>query len=200
MMTTNATPKLFRALIAIPLILVLAACGGSDDPDPTPTAAVSGNVTATSTAAGITIEPGERPSGSISGLTQRLSLNGCRVTIPLDWVSEGDGTGSTRSGAHFTLYGGPIGSDQAWENAVLLVANQVTRRGVDSLTRGDDWVMAVLSGDRGFTFRARYEDRYCDFSVSGIRAIPESERNAWGGIIGSLTVAPPEEQTPASGG
>lgn len=198
MMTTTATAKVLRTLIAIPLILILAACGGSDDSDPTPTAAVSGQVTATA-GSGIVIEPGERPSGSISGLTQRLSLNGCRVTIPLDWVSLGDGTGTTRSGAHFTLYGGPIASDQAWENAVQLVANQATRRGIESLTRGDDWVMAVLTGDRGFTFRARYENRYCDISVSGIQAIPESERETWNGVIGSLTVAPVEEQTPASG-
>ncbi len=196
-MTANATSRMLRALIAIPLILFLVACGGDDDPDPTPTPETSG-VTATTTA-GIAIEPGERPNGSISGLTQRLSLNGCRVTIPLDWVSEGDGTGTTRTGAHFTLYGGPIASDQAWQNAVQLVAQQATRRGVESLTGGDDWVMAVLSNDRGFTFRARFENRYCDISVSGISAIPQSERDAWNGIIGSLTVAPPEEQTPATG-
>ena len=200
MMTANANGKRFRALIAIPLLLLLAACGGSDDPDPdpTPTQAVSGNVTAT-TDAGIPIEPGERPDGTLSGLTQRLSLNGCRVTIPLDWVSEGDGTGTTRSGAHFTLYGGPIASDQAWTNAVNLVVTQAARRGIESLTGGDDWVMAVLSGDRGFTFRARFDDRYCDFSVSGIGAIPESERDTWNGVIGSLTVAPPEERTPDAG-
>jgi hypothetical protein len=198
MMTANATTKVFRALIAIPLLLLLSACGGSDDPDPTPTPAVSGNVTATASS-GIPIEPGERPGGSLSGLTQRLSLNGCRVTIPLDWVSEGDGTGTTRSGAHFTLYGGPIASDQAWTNAVQLVAQQATRRGVDSLTGGDDWVLALLSGDRGFTFRARFEHRYCDFSVSGIGAIPESERAIWNGVIGSLTVAPSDEQTPETG-
>jgi hypothetical protein len=198
MMTANASGKLFRALIAIPLLLLLSACGGSDDPDPTPTQAVSGNVTATS-ASGIPIEPGERPGGSLSGLTQRLSLNGCRVTIPLDWVSEGDGTGTTRSGAHFTLYGGPIASDQAWTNAVNLVATQATRRGVERLTGGDDWVMALLGGGRGFTFRARFENRYCDFSVSGIGAVPESEREIWNGIIGSLTVAPTNEQTPEPG-
>jgi hypothetical protein len=197
-MTANATSKMLRALIAIPLLLVLAACGGDDDPDPTPTPETSG-VTATTTV-GIAIEPGERPTGSISGLTQRLSLNGCRVTIPLDWVSEGDGTGTTRTGARFTLYGGPIAADQAWQNAVQLVAQQATRRGVDRLIGGDDWVMAVLSNDRGFTFRARFENRYCDISVSGISAIPQSERDTWNGIIGSLTVAPPEEQTPATGG
>jgi hypothetical protein len=198
MTTANARWKQFRALIAIPLLLLLSACGGSDDPDPTPTPAVSGNVTATADS-GIPIVPGERPGGSLSGLTQRLSLNGCRVTIPLDWVSEGDGTGTTRGGAHFTLYGGPIASDQAWTNAVQLVAQQATRRGVDSLTGGDDWVMALLSGDRGFTFRARFENRYCDISVSGIGAIPESERAIWNGVIGSLTVAPPDEQTPETG-
>lgn len=197
-MTANATGNVLRALIAIPLLLLLSACGGDDDPDPTPTPVVSG-VTATTTS-GIAIEPGERPNGSISGLTQRLSLNGCRVTIPLDWFSQGDGTGTTRSGARFTLYGGTIASDQAWQSAVQLVAQQATRRGVDRLFGGDDWVMAVLSGDRGFTFRARFEDRYCDFSVSGISAIPQSERDTWNGVIGSLTLAPPAEQTPGAGG
>lgn len=179
-------------LVGLLAISILTACGGGSS-SPTPTPVVSGQPTPTS---GIEIARGERPSGSFSGLTQRLSLNGCRVVIPLDWVSVGDGTGTTRSGARFTVNGGRIASDAAWENAVNLVATQATRRGVAELTRGDDWVYAVLTRDRGFTFRARFGDRYCDVSVLGVTAAPADERNVWSAVAGSLSAAPPAEQTP----
>lgn len=202
-MTTNrAIGMLLRAMTAIVLIVSLAGCGigspGKDD-DPAPTATTAAqqpgtiNVTVT-----VTVDASQRPGGSLSGLVQNLSVNGCRVTIPLEWVSVGDGSGTTASGARFTLYGGPIASNQAWENAISLVADQANRQGAQSLTRGGDWIYAILSNDRGFTFRARFDDRYCDFSVLGVRAIPEAERDTWNAIAASLKVAPADEQTPES--
>jgi hypothetical protein len=201
MKTHQARAILLRAMTAIVLIVALTACGfgSSDDDDPTPTATTSaqlpGSINVTVT---VTVDASQRPGGSLDGLVQNLSVNGCRVTIPLDWVSVGDGGGTTASGARFTLYGGAIASNQAWENAVSLVADQANRQGAQSLTRGGDWIYAVLSNDRGFTFRARFDDRYCDFSVLGVRAIPETERGTWDAIAASLKVAPADEQTPES--
>ena len=187
-----------RRLLFIPLLAItLTACGiGSpgDDPTPTPVATLAPGVTAT--AVNVTI--GDRPSGSLSGLTQTLNLSGCRVTIPLEWISEGDGTGVTPSNAKFTIYGGKIADNAAWENAVQLVVNQANRKGAISVTRGGDWVMAIHSGDRGFTYRVRIDNGYCDFSVSSVKPIPEAERDMWNAVAGSVKQAPAGEGTPES--
>lgn len=188
-----------RLIVALLLVGVLASCGAGSPSkkDPTPTPANSGqapgviNVTVT-----VTVDASQKPSGSLSGLTQHLSINGCRVTIPIDWVSVGDGSGTTASGARFTLYGGPISGNPAWETAITLVADQANRQGASSLTRGGDWIYAKLSRDRGFTYRARFDNRYCDVSVLGVNGIPEAERATWDAIAASLKVAPPDELTP----
>jgi len=177
---------LARILFACGLVFVLAACGGdSDDPTPTP-------VELTPTPGGIDIPTGERPDGDFSVLTQRLLIENCRVTVPLDWTSFGTGTGETSSRARFTINGGSIASDDAWEEAVQLVASQAMRQGVESLTRGDDWVYAVQSGNRGFTFRARFDNQFCDVAVQGTDAIPETERATWPAVIGSVEAEPLE--------
>jgi hypothetical protein len=201
MKINRARAMLLRAMTAFVLTVALTACGigasGGDDPTPTATTSpkLPGSINVT---VEVTSDASQRPSGSLDGLVQNLSVNGCRVTIPLEWVSVGDGSGTTASGARFTLYGGAISSDQAWENAVSLVADQANRQGASSLTRGDDWIYAILSNDRGFTFRARFDDRYCDFSVLGVRAVPEAERHTWNAVAASLKVAPADEQTPES--
>ena len=145
-----------RRLLFVPLLAIaLTACGigspGGDDPTPTPLATLAPGVTPTT----VNVTIGDRPSGSLSGLTQTLNLSGCRVTIPLEWISEGDGTGVTPSNAKFKIYGGKIADNPAWENAVQLVVDQANRKGATSVTRGGDWVMAVHSGERGFTYRVR---------------------------------------------
>ena len=169
-------------LLALFVLLTLTACGGdSNDPTPTPEAAQ-----VTPTPGGIDIPTGDRPSGSFSGLTQNLLFDQCRVTMPLDWTSFGDNTGVTPSGANFTINGGPIASDTDWERAVQLVAQQATRRGAGDMVRGDDWVYAEIAGDRGFTYRVRFDDRFCDIAVLGPTAAPTSERNVWPAIISSV--------------
>jgi hypothetical protein len=199
-MKTNRVSKLlFRGTIGIVLTMVLAACGagspGKSDPTPTATSESSGIVNVT---VSVTVDASQRPTGSLDGLVQNLSVNGCRVTIPLDWVSVGDGSGTTASGARFTLYGGAIANDAAWENAITLVADQANRQGATSLTRGGDWIYAILNRDRGFTYRVRFDDRYCDFSVLGVRSIPETERATWDPVSASLKIAPADELTPES--
>jgi len=198
MMTMRCVSSLRRFLFVPLLAVLLAGCGfgspGDDPPTPTPVATLAPGMTPTS----VNVTIGDRPSGSLSGLTQRLNLNGCRVTIPLEWISEGDGTGYTPSNARFTIYGGSIADNAAWERAVQLVVDQANRKGATSVTRGGDWVMAIHSGDRGFTYRVRINDGtgYCDFSVSSVKAIPETERDAWNAIAGSVKAAPPDEGTP----
>lgn len=187
------------ALIVLPILaLILAACGagapGGNSATPTPTLAPG------ETPPPVNVGTGDRPGGSLSGLTQTLNLNGCRVTIPLEWISEGDGTGYTPANARFTIYGGPIADDADWEKAVQLVVDQANRKGATRINRGGDWVMAISSGDRGFTYRVRVNDghAYCDFSVSNPGAIPDKERDSWNAIAGSVRYSPTSEGTPAA--
>ena len=78
------------------------------------------------------------------------------------------------------------------------MVNQANRKGAISVTRGGDWVMAVHSGDRGFTYRVRIDNDYCDFSVSSVKPIPEAERDTWNAIAGSVKQAPAGDGTPES--
>jgi hypothetical protein len=180
---------LTKPLVALLLIGILTACGGGSD-DPTPTPDLSSQITPTP--GGIVIPTGERPDGNFSGLTQRLLFDGCRVVMPIEWTSFGDRTGVTPSGANFTINGGSIASDLSWERAVQLVAQQATRRGPGTIIRGDDWVYAELSDNRGFTYRVRFGDRFCDVAVQGTVAPPQTERATWPAIIGSVEPQPAE--------
>ena len=173
-------------LLALLLVVTLTACGGGGD-DPTPTAE---SAQMTPTPGGIDIPFGDRPTGSFSDLTQNLLFDSCRVTLPLGWTSFGDNTGVTPSGANFTINGGSIASDAAWERAVQLVASQATRRGAGNMVRGDDWVYAENAGNRGFTYRVRFDDRFCDVAVLGASAAPEAERAVWPAIISSVSLNP----------
>jgi hypothetical protein len=188
----NAAMKKWQRIIPVfmasILIITLTACGG-DSASPTPTPVPT--VQVTPPAGGIEIPYGERPSGSFSGLTQRLALSGCRVIIPLEWTSFGDNTGVTPSRANFTINGGSIASDLAWERAVQLVASQAMRRGAETLVRGDDWVYAELQGNRGFTYRVRFADRFCDVALLGTTAVPAAEKALWPAIISSVEPEPP---------
>ncbi|MCC6705637.1 MAG: hypothetical protein IT334_12215 [Thermomicrobiales bacterium] len=180
-------PPVIHTIMALFLIVTLAACGGgSSSPTPTPQPQV------TPTPGGIDIPRGERPSGSFSGLSQRLLFDRCRVTIPLTWTSFGNQTGVTPTGANFTINGGSIPTDVAWERAVQLVASQATRRGVGEMIRGDDWVYAKLANDRGFTYRVRFGDRFCDVAVLGTGPASGDEVSAWPAIINSIELEPSE--------
>ncbi len=176
-------------LLAILSIVTLVACGGQDDdPTPTPDGALM-----TPAPGGIAIPVGDPPSGEFSELTQNLLFDGCRVTLPLIWTSFGDGTGITPSGANFTINGGSIASDDAWERAVQLVASQAQRRGAGDMVRGDDWVYVETAGDRGFTYRVRFDNRFCDVAVLGTGAAPASEVSVWPAIVDSVAPDPIEE-------
>lgn len=176
-------------LCALILVTTLAACGGGDD-DPTPTSEAAQT---TPTPGGIDIARGDSPAGNFSELTQNLLFDRCRVTIPLTWTSFGDGTGVTPSGANFTINGGGISSDDAWERAVQLVASQAMRRGAGDMLRGDDWVYVETAGNRGFTYRVRFDNRFCDVAVLGTRAAPTSETSVWPAIVDSVEPDPVDE-------
>ena len=173
-------------LLALPLLVVLAGCGGVGGGDKPPTS--------TPNAQGV-VGDATRPSGNFAVLTQVIALDGCRVTLPMSWISFGDGAGEAPSGARFSIAGGNVPSLDDWNRAAQLVIDQGTGDGA-SVIQSDDFVLATNPGDTGFTFRFRTEWRYCDIAVTSLDAIPETEREVWPAIIGSLEGAPETIPTP----
>ena len=175
-------PRALRApLTAILLALTLAGCGvGGSDKPPTSTPAPGSTTTASDAV---------RPNGDFTVLTQVVVLDGCKLTLPMNWISFGDGTGETPSGARFTIDGGKSATDADWARAVQLVVDQGAADGA-TIEQGADWVLATAPDDRGFTFRLRADARYCDIAVTSVTAIPADEREVWPAIIGSLKGAP----------
>lgn len=175
----------FRLVVVVSLsVIVLAGCTTDDDEtDPTlPTSAPT-------TAALVTPPPGATvPPADLSDANGQVVSDGlCQMLIPDGWVDDGTGRGTTSSGARYTLFGGRLRSDADWERAGDVVATPGAGRTIVSLDRSKDRVVATFGEDRGFEARLRFDDRYCDVTVSSaVRAIPAAERAYWDAIIESI--------------
>jgi predicted secreted protein len=189
------------------LVPLLVACTTSDDegdeetsatstPTATTTAtAVHGTTTATAgmpaaaTQTPATEEP-VPPATLDPGTSQVITDRVCQARVPLDWVETGAGRGTTPSGARFELFGNRLTTDDDWQAAVELLLNQAKARPGATVEQDETFVRVVYADQRGFVYRARFPDRYCDFSVTSLTGpIPAAERAFWDAIIATLTPA-----------
>lgn len=171
---------------------ILSACTTKDDEGDEPTA----NPTPTATLAPVTATSvgtiGAGPTqGAVATLSdaagQRISDGLCQATIPDGWVDDGTGRGTTSSGARFTLFGSVLGDDAAWRSAADVVATPAASRPISAIRRTAASVRIDFADNRGFEYRARYGDRYCDFYVyRSAGPIPDQERAVWDAVIASL--------------
>lgn len=169
-----------RLLIAVLCAAVLAGCSTDDDEaDPTPTQVPP---TPTLTAVAVTVAP-----TVIVGDGEIASDGICQVILPEGWVDDTTGRGSAPSGARFELFGGRIRSDEAWTEAVDLVKQGAASRQGAEITETENSIRVDFADGRGFDYRARYGDIYCDFTVTSPRTIPEDEQAQWESIIASLS-------------
>jgi hypothetical protein len=174
----------------LPLILLLtfslAGCTTSDDEGDPPTEPAGATSTATSS----------RPTKTVASATgealsdangQSISDGVCQALIPDGWVDDGTGRGSTSSGGRFVLFGGHILGDAEWQTASNFVATPAAGRTIASLERTSDSIHVVFGDDRGFEYRKRFGNRYCDLAVSSLsRPIPPEEQAYWPAVIESL--------------
>lgn len=195
----------FLSLVLICAVIVgaLAACTTSDDEGkktPTPAASTAtpaklaspkagglttptkSAVTPLATTAAETVVPATLSAANGQSITDGL----CVATIPDGWVDDGTGNGSTASNARYSLFGGRLSGDAAWQTGVDLVKKQAQAKPGATINDGDNFVRVDLADGRGFEYRAHFTDRYCDFSVTATRAIPPEERAFWDAIIASL--------------
>jgi hypothetical protein len=122
-----------------------------------------------------------------SGSGQIVTDGICQATVPDDWADSGAGSGTTASGARYAVFGNIIRTDDAWNQAVKLVKDAAAKTEGANVTEGDNFVRVDYPDDKGFEYRGRFDDRYCDFSVtSSVRPIPEEERAFWDAIIASM--------------
>lgn len=187
-----------RSLLLLLLLgALLAGCSTSDDEgDETPTSVPAtlapstpgGATTPATTAATVSATGATTVPASLAATNgQTISDGICQTTIPDTWADDGTGRGTTSSGAKYVLFGGRVRSDDDWKQAVELVKNQSASKEGAKVSEGDDFVRVDLGDDRGFVYRGRFEDRYCDFSVTSTAgAIPPEERAFWDAIVAGL--------------
>jgi len=183
-------------LLVLSIGVLLAGCSNNDDegddtPTPVPptqaaTAPAGQPTTAATTGTGATTVPATFASGS----GQIVSDGICQATVPDDWVDNGTGSGTTPSGARYAIFGNLIPSEDGWNQAVKLVKDDAAKKEDAKVTEGDNFVRVDLADDKGFEYRGRFDDRYCDFSVTSSRAIPPEERAFWDAIIATLGPVP----------
>jgi len=188
------------ALLMLLLLPLAAACTTDDDegdetPEPTPSATATSPASPPSGEEGpATISPetdGEDlpPATIAPDFASTISDGICAATVPEDWALTGGGAGQTPSGARFELFGNHLRSDDEWQASVdLLLAQAESRQG--AVEQGESFVRVTYPNDRGMVYRARFPDRYCDFSVTSLtRPIPAEERAYWDAIIETLAPA-----------
>jgi hypothetical protein len=174
----SARPGTCR-LVVIPaalLGLLLTACGGDDNtPTPVPTS-----------------DPGQAPTSAPVGSPPPVSAGVlvddgiCQARVPTSWVEEAAGRGTTPSGSRFIVYGNRFTSTATWDSAASLFTSQLESAGA-TVEAGDGWVRATYPNERGFAYRARFEDRWCDVRLTARSgALPASDAVAWDGIVNSL--------------
>jgi hypothetical protein len=197
MMPLRLRTPVGASLLVLLLGTLLAGCSTSDDEGDgtTPTAAVSATPRATpgtgATSPAATVKAGTTAPTTVGATSGQVISDGiCQASIPDDWVDDGTGHGTTSGGARYVLFGGRIASDDAWKQAVELVKKQAGSKEDAKVSEGDNFVRVDLADDRGFQYRGRFDDRYCDFSVtSPLSPIAEEERASWDAIIASLVPA-----------
>lgn len=193
--------------------LFLAGCGGNDDepsqatvgPDTTtagqadaatsvlggadatagvdPTAA-AGEVAETVDAAAVLVgEPFDAATDQV------LSDGICMAAIPATWGISGAGSATTVSGASLRLFGGVLGSDEAWTSARERFVARQAGSGAEIGSVGDTVVLAELGEGRGYAVRVRLEGRYCDVTMQAREELGDADRAAFGRVVAGLKPA-----------
>jgi hypothetical protein len=178
------------AVLSLVLILALASCATNDDEGDTPTAP-DGRTPTQAPARPTPTVAATLPPATLSAANGNTISDGvCRALVPEGWVDDGTGRGTTSGGHRFVLFGGRVRNDAEWNAATDIVATPTAGKTVASIERTVDSIHVVYGDDRGFEFRKRFGDRYCDFSVaSNSRSISPEERAFWSAVIGSIEPA-----------
>jgi hypothetical protein len=179
--------------LALVLVFGLSGCTLHDDEGDTPTAVSRPASTSTPTAAS-----GAKPSATTTGtkpagtaLTdangQQISDGVCQALIPDGWVDDGTCHGTTASGARYVLFGVIISTDSEWQAAQAIIATPAAGRTIAHVSQDASSIRVTYTGDKGFEYRKRFGDRYCDFTVyraSG--AVPADELAVWDQVLATL--------------
>src|SRR4051812_7389200 len=93
--------------------------------------------------------PSPTTAPTLTGATGQIVTDGiCNATVPIDWADSGTGRGTTANGASYSLFGGKIADDAAWEQAVQLALDRATKIPDAQVTQGDNFVRTVYPDDK----------------------------------------------------
>ena len=156
--------------------VLLAACGG-DGSEPTATPQIVNTATVENA-----------PTQDLASLDGSTATDGiCQLTIPDEWVDDGTGRGVTAQGDHWSIFGGAIASDSAWESAKDLLKSQLSGREGVQIQDDGDVITATSANGRGLVMRERFDNRYCEFAVTAATDRTEDVTAVWAAV--SETIA-----------
>lgn len=158
------------------LALVLAACGGEGGDKATETAATGSSTALDSSVSQNPLE--------IVGSTATDGI--CQITIPETWVDDGTGRGATAEGDRWVLFGGGSATDADWTSAKELLKSQYAGQVGAETDEDDSSVTITLANGRGYVVRQRFDQIYCEFSVSAVRDEPDHVTALWHGVAATL--------------
>src|SRR5688500_8535586 len=167
---TGTIRTLFVLCLVAPSV---AACGGDEDPDPT------------STTNPVPTEEATDPT-TVAATGSTASDGVCQVTIPDDWVDVGTGRGTTPQGDRWSIFGGSIASDAAWTSAKELLRSQMSSAPDAEIADEGDRVVVTTPDGRRYLVRQRFENRYCEVSLTASRDVSEEEQAIWQSVAASL--------------
>jgi hypothetical protein len=175
----------WSVISALALLMMLAGCGEDDGPTSVDTPPGSPAVAT----------PGATPAPAATRaeVTEDGYLVGdgvCEARVPMTWVEDAPGTGTTSDGHTFSVFGNQLAGPDAWTTAANLLRDQTNRQPDAQLTETDNAVRITYANGAGLAYRIRFDEVYCDLRIAGTeREVSAAERATWEKIIASLQPA-----------
>jgi hypothetical protein len=183
--------RLWGVLITLCLVLTVAGCTTEDDEADEPTQGPAATETTSPIPPTATVAA-TSTIGSLSQVNgQAISDGVCLAIIPEGWVDDGTGRGTTSGNGRFSLFGGNVANDAAWQSAVNAVATPRAGRSIASDERTADTIHVVYADGRGFEYRKRFGSRYCDLTVTANAPFTPEQQAIWPAIIDTLEPVTP---------
>jgi hypothetical protein len=178
--------KRWSILSALTLLTMLTGCGDDDGPTSVETPPATPAAFAT-----LIATPMLAPTRAAVTADGYLTGDGvCEARVPMTWVEDAPGTGTTSDGHTFSVFGNQLVGPDAWTTAANLLRDQINRQPDAQLSENERSVRITYGNGAGLAYRVRFVEVYCDLRITGPgRQVTAAERATWENVIESLQPA-----------